>query len=54
MSISIGTSTPSNTRDTHAAWLRRREDTKPLVRDVLAERRLDGEGRPELLALLDV
>ncbi|GLX99918.1 MULTISPECIES: hypothetical protein [Actinoplanes] len=24
--ISIGTSTPATTRNTHAAWLRRRED----------------------------
>ncbi|MEU4420603.1 hypothetical protein AB0F81_08245 [Actinoplanes sp. NPDC024001] len=27
MTISIGTSTPSTVRDTHAAWLRRREDS---------------------------
>lgn len=26
MSISIGTSTPPTTRDTHAAWLRRRAE----------------------------
>jgi hypothetical protein len=29
MTISIGTSTPSTVRDTHAAWLRRREDSRP-------------------------
>ncbi|WP_229072896.1 hypothetical protein [Actinoplanes sp. DH11] len=30
MSMSIGTSTPPTTRDTHAAWLRRREDDRPV------------------------
>ncbi|MEU4557956.1 hypothetical protein AB0F72_06185 [Actinoplanes sp. NPDC023936] len=29
MSMSIGTSTPPTTRDTHAAWLRRREEDLP-------------------------
>ncbi|MEU4690194.1 hypothetical protein [Actinoplanes sp. NPDC023714] len=29
MSLTIGTSTPPTTRDTHAAWLRRREDDRP-------------------------
>ena len=54
MSISIGTSTPSTVRDTHAAWLRRREDSRPLVRDALADRRTEIDGRPEHLALLDI
>ncbi|WIM94026.1 hypothetical protein ACTOB_006026 [Actinoplanes oblitus] len=31
MSISIGTSTPSSARETHAAWLRLREDCQQLV-----------------------
>jgi hypothetical protein len=30
MSMSIGTSTPSTTRETHAAWLRRREEDRPV------------------------
>ena len=51
--MSIGTSTPSTVRDTHAAWLRRREDSQPLVRDLLAERRAERETRSESLALLD-
>ncbi|MBG0562818.1 hypothetical protein [Actinoplanes aureus] len=29
MTIAIGTSTPSTVRETHAAWLRRREDSRP-------------------------
>ena len=53
MSISIGTSTPSTVRDTHAAWLRRREDSQPLVRDVLADRRPERGSRYESLALID-
>ncbi|WP_328477319.1 hypothetical protein OHA21_24210 [Actinoplanes sp. NBC_00393] len=37
MTISIGTSTPSTVRETHAAWLRRREDSRPYPWTQVAE-----------------
>lgn len=49
VTISIGTSTPSTARDTHAAWLRRREDSRPYFGTLVSEagRREDRDARAD-------
>ncbi|MFC7528221.1 hypothetical protein [Actinoplanes sp. GCM10030250] len=36
MTISIGTAKQSSVRETHVAWLRRREDSRPSLAELLA------------------
>jgi hypothetical protein len=49
MSMSIGTSTPPTTRETHAAWLRRREEDRPFN---WSERATESEQRERQPALV--
>ncbi|MEV6300178.1 hypothetical protein AB0M02_12310 [Actinoplanes sp. NPDC051861] len=46
MTISIGTATQSSARDTHVAWLRRREDSRPTLAELLAADRNRETQRP--------